>query len=84
MDIQEVYAYTIYNYTETNSDGNTTTPKDLDVYWLENEHVYLLKGYDLDRNVVIVNDSLNGEMEYDMDRFKECYEQCYKQAVIIY
>jgi len=56
----------------------------LDVYWLENEHVYLLKGYDLDRNVVIVNDSLNGEMEYDMNRFKECYEQCYKQAVIIY
>ena len=51
---------------------------------MENEHVYLLKGYDLDRNVVIVNDSLNGEMEYDMDRFKECYEQCYKQAVIIY
>ena len=84
VDIQEVYAYTIYNYTETNSDGNTTTPKDLDVYWLENEHVYLLKGYDLDRNVVIVNDSLNGEMEYDMNRFKECYEQCYKQAVIIY
>lgn len=84
VDIQEVYAYTIYNYTETNSDGNTTTPKDLDVYWLENEHVYLLKGYDLDRNVVIVNDSLNGEMEYDMKRFKECYEQCYKQAVIIY
>ena len=84
MDIREVYAYTIYNYTETNSDGSTTTPKDLDVYWLENEHVYLLKGYDLDRNVVIVNDSLNGEMEYDMNRFKECYEQCYKQAVIIY
>lgn len=84
VDIQEVYAYTIYNYTETNSDGSTSTPKDLDVYWLENEHVYLLKGYDLDRNVVIVNDSLNGEMEYDMNRFKECYEQCYKQAVIIY
>ena len=84
MDIQEIYAYTIYNYVETNSDGGTTTPKDLDVYWLENEHVYLLKGYDLDRNVVIVNDSLNGEMEYDLDRFKECYEQCYKQAVIIY
>ena len=84
MDIQEIYAYTIYNYVETNSDGGTTTPKDLDVYWLENEHVYLLKGYDLNRNVVIVNDSLNGEMEYDMDRFKECYEQCYKQAVIIY
>lgn len=84
VDIQEIYAYTIYNYTETNSDGSTSTPKDLDVYWLENEHVYLLKGYDLDRNVVIVNDSLNGEMEYDMDRFKECYEQCYKQAVIIY
>ena len=84
VDIQEVYAYTIYNYTETNSDGSTSTPKDLDVYWLENEHVYLLKGYDLDRNVVIVNDSLNGEMEYDKNRFKECYEQCYKQAVIIY
>ena len=84
VDIQEVYAYTIYNYTETNSDGSTSTPKDLDVYGLENEHVYLLKGYDLDHNVVIVNDSLNGEMEYDMDRFKECYEQCYKQAVIIY
>jgi len=48
------------------------------------EMLRLLKGYDLDRNVVIVNDSLNGEMEYDMDRFKECYEQCYKQAVIIY
>ncbi len=84
VDIQEVYAYTIYDYVESTSNGGTTEPKDLDVYWLENEHVFLLKGYDLDRGVVIVNDSLNGEMEYPIDRFKECYAQCYRQAVIIY
>ena len=84
LDINEVYAYTIYDYVESTSNGGTTEPKDLDVYWLENEHVFLLKGYDLDRGVVIVNDSLNGEMEYPIERFKECYAQCYRQAVIIY
>ena len=84
VDIQEVYAYTIYDYVEKTENGGTTEPKDLDVYWLENEHVFLLKGYDLDRGVVIVNDSLNGEMEYSLDSFKECYTQCYRQAVIIY
>lgn len=84
VDIEEVYAYTIYDYVEKTENGGTTEPKDLDVYWLENEHAFLLKGYDLDRGVVIVNDPLNGEMEYPIDRFKECYAQCYRQAVIIY
>jgi uncharacterized protein YvpB len=74
VDINEVYAYTI-----TKADGETQ-----DVQWLENEHCFLLKGYDLDRDVVIVNDPLNGEMEYPMSRFEEVYEQCYKQALIIY
>lgn len=84
VDIQEVYAYTIYDYVGKTENGGTTEPKDLEVYWLENEHAFLLKGYDLDRGVVIVNDPLNGEMEYPIDRFKECYAQCYRQAVIIY
>lgn len=83
-DIQEKYCYTIYDYVERTEDGGTTEPRDLDVYWLENEHCFVLKGYDLERNVVIVNDPLAGEMEYDMDRFKEVYTQCYRQALIVY
>lgn len=74
VDIEEIYCYTVYNEDSDNTD----------VYWLRNEHCYLLKGYDLDRNVVIVNDPLEGEMEYNLDRFKEVYAQCYRQAFIIY
>lgn len=41
-------------------------------------------GYDIVNNNVIVADPLEGEVVYDMTRFKKLYQDLYKQAVIIY
>ena len=50
-------------------------------YW--NEHCVLIKGYDLDKNVVIINNPLIGEQEIDKDLFEEVYNICGKYAVVI-
>lgn len=61
-----------------------TTDEGKDAVFLINEHCVLLTGYDLDRNIVIVCDPLEGRIEYDLDRFAECYSLVYQQAVAIY
>ena len=50
-------------------------------YW--GEHCIILKGYDLDNGVVIVNDPLSGELEIDIELFDSVYNACGKYAVII-
>lgn len=50
-------------------------------YW--GEHCIILKGYDLDNGVVIVNDPLSGELEIDIELFNSVYNACGKYAVII-
>ena len=50
-------------------------------YW--GEHCIILKGYDLDKGVVIVNDPLEGEKELDIYLFEGVYNACGKYAVII-
>lgn len=60
-----------------------TTDDGEDAVFLINEHCVLLTGYDLEQNIVIVCDPLEGRMEYDMDVFEDRYEKVYQQAVIL-
>ena len=39
--------------------------------WYISEHCLVVKGYNLQKNVFILNDPLQGEIEYDIDKFME-------------
>ena len=43
----------------------------------------VLYGFDLEENVVYISDPLVGNTKYDLDVFKDRYNQMYRQAVII-
>lgn len=51
--------------------------------WLAGEHCFVLSGFDLEKNTVIVSDALNGIIEYDADLFFTRYQQMYSQALVI-
>lgn len=51
--------------------------------WPANEHCMVLTGYDLEKKVVYVCDPLKGNVSYDMNLFKDRYDQLGKQAIII-
>lgn len=72
---------TINNIKPTNSttwivDGEKIT-------WLAGEHCFVLIGFDLNKNTVIVSDTLNGIVEYNADLFFLRYQQMYSQALVI-
>lgn len=89
LDDQSEY---VFDDSQKNLNANGTMEKNLeqgsingkDVYWIVNEHCVVLMGYDIVNNNVIVADPLEGEVVYDMTRFKKLYQDLYKQAVIIY
>lgn len=47
------------------------------------QHCVTVYGYDYDKSIVKVADSLAGNMEYDMERFGRIYEVMGQQAVIL-
>ena len=51
--------------------------------WDNCEHCMVLSGYDLERNVVIVHDPIQGIIERDADGFWERYERLGSMALII-
>lgn len=51
--------------------------------WDSCEHCMVLSGYDLERNVVIVHDPIQGVIERDADGFWERYEKLGSMAIII-
>ena len=51
--------------------------------WKSNEHCLVLIGYDETANKVYVADPLKGNVSYNLDTFKDRYEQLYSQAVVI-
>lgn len=51
--------------------------------WDGSEHCMVLSGYDLERNVVIIHDPIDGIVERDADIFWERYENLGSMAIII-
>lgn len=51
--------------------------------WDNCEHCMVLSGYDLERNIVIVHDPIEGIIERDADKFWERYEKLGSMALII-
>ena len=50
-------------------------------YW--GEHCIILKGYDLDKNIVYINNPQTGEETIDLNLFEEVYTACGRYAVLI-
>lgn len=67
-----------WTYYWTKPDGIT------EVEFPINEHCMVLTGYDKNRNIVFINDPLEGAAEYDMDNFEDKYIKMKKQGVLIY
>lgn len=51
--------------------------------WYVSEHCLLVKGYDIIKDVLIVNDPLVGETEYDVDEFMEISDKIGNLAVTL-
>ncbi|MCM1467841.1 MAG: hypothetical protein NC086_06800 [Alistipes sp.] len=51
--------------------------------WYVSEHCLLVKGYDIVKDVLIVNDPLVGETEYDVDEFMEISDKIGNLAVTL-
>lgn len=51
--------------------------------WYENEHCIVLSGYDLEKGILMVNDSLVGVIERDLRGFEELYDMTGQLAVAI-
>lgn len=51
--------------------------------WYTSEHCVLIKGYDPEKNVFIINDPLIGEVERDIDKFMEISDLIGNLAAII-
>lgn len=54
-----------------------------DYCWYDNNHSVVLSGFDEDKNIVYISDSIDGQTCYDIDTVKSIYEQLNSQAVII-
>lgn len=58
--------------------------EDGDEAWFADlEHCMVLTGYDLAQGIVYAADPLNGNVEYSLERFEECYEMLWKRAVVL-
>jgi uncharacterized protein YvpB len=51
--------------------------------WYLNEHCFVLVGFDMEKNIVTLNDPMKGIIDYNMDKFEKRYEQMYSQAIIL-
>lgn len=54
-----------------------------DFTWRSPEHCLVITGYDTTANKVYVADPLKGNVSYNLETFKNRYEQLYNQAVVI-
>lgn len=57
--------------------------KDKTYQWYISEHCVLIKGYNTERNVFVINDPLIGETEQDIDKFMEISDYIGNLAVVI-
>ncbi|MDY5620094.1 MAG: C39 family peptidase [Lachnospiraceae bacterium] len=55
----------------------------IEYHWYENEHCVVLSGYDLEKEILMVNDSLEGVVERDLESFAFIYNETGQYALAI-
>ncbi len=66
-------------YYETWYDNETGEQLD----WYLNEHCFVLAGFNMDADVVTLNDPMKGIIDYNINKFETRYDQMYRQAIVI-
>lgn len=66
-------------YYETWYDNETGEQLD----WYLNEHCFVLAGFNMDADVVTLNDPMKGIIDYNINKFETRYDQMHRQAIVI-
>ncbi len=66
-------------YYETWYDNETGEQLD----WYLNEHCFVLAGFNMDADIVTLNDPMKGIIDYNINKFETRYDQMYRQAIVI-
>lgn len=66
-------------YYETWYDNSTGERLD----WYINEHCFVLAGFNMDADIVTLNDPMKGIIDYNINKFETRYRQMNSQAIII-
>ena len=66
-------------YYETWYDNETGEQLD----WYLNEHCFVLAGFNIDADLVTLNDPMKGIIDYNINKFETRYDQMYRQAIVI-
>ncbi len=51
--------------------------------WYLNEHCFVLAGFNMDADLVTLNDPMKGIIDYNINKFETRYDQMYRQAIVI-
>lgn len=79
-----VIVWNTINLIMTTPNLRWVTNEGEEMWFNDFQHCVALYGYDLDRNAVLVADPLEGNVEYDLARFENIYNDLMsKQAVVI-
>ncbi len=66
-------------YYETWYDNETGEQLD----WYLNEHCFVLAGFNIDADLVTLNDPMKGIIDYNINKFETRYDQMHRQAIVI-
>lgn len=66
-------------YYETWYDNETGEQLD----WYLNEHCFVLAGFNMNADIVTLNDPMKGIIDYNINKFETRYDQMYRQAIVI-
>ncbi|MBQ8825399.1 MAG: C39 family peptidase, partial [Ruminococcus sp.] len=61
-----------------------TSSKGEETEWCDMEHCVLLRGYDLENDIVYVCDPMQGDVTYSLTRYFEIYDDMGRRAMTIY
>lgn len=51
--------------------------------WYLNEHCFVLAGFNMNADIVTLNDPMKGIIDYNINKFETRYAQMYSQAIVI-
>ncbi len=66
-------------YYETWYDNETGEQLD----WYLNEHCFVLAGFNMEADLVTLNDPMKGIIDYNINKFETRYDQMHRQAIVI-